>query len=87
MIMRWKTEGENHVTEWQGIQFLLTQDAKLGRWVLYANGKRVRQTWTKARVAMEQIDTRQQALVVAASKTYGVTPANKHADLRRLAHA
>jgi hypothetical protein len=71
MIMQWKRQGSDYATEWQGIHFTLFEHPTTGRWNLLADGRHVRQTWSKARVAMEQIDDRQQFLIRQAAQAPG----------------
>jgi ATP-dependent helicase YprA (DUF1998 family) len=68
MIMQWKQQGNDYTASWQGIHFVLFEHPTTKRWNLFADGKQVRQTWSKARLAMEQIDGKQQALVLKASR-------------------
>jgi hypothetical protein len=68
MIMQWKHQGQDYITNWQGIHFTLFEHPQTKRWELLSNGKHVRETWTTARRAMEMIDARQQALVMQAAK-------------------
>jgi hypothetical protein len=73
MIMQWKRQGSDYVTEWQGIHFVLFEHPITGRWNLLSNGKQVAQTWPKVRTAMQQIDDRQQLLIQQAAQTPGFT--------------
>ena len=71
MIMQWKEqEDKSFVTVWQGITYKLVQDEKTQRWQLRCNGKRVKESsWLKAKIAMQQIDSKQQKLIMEANKT------------------
>ena len=69
MIMQWKKQqDESYHAKWQDIDFTLFENPTTKRWCLLANGKQVRQTWHKASVAMNEIENRQQALVVEQSR-------------------
>jgi hypothetical protein len=72
MIMRWTVDGAAYRTRWQGMDFLLYEDQKTGRWRMKSSGPKgsqtVRQTWPNARGAMQQIDARQQKLIMEQAK-------------------
>ena len=75
MIMQWKRQSSDWVTVWQGIHFTLFEHPTTKRWNLLADGRHVRQTWSKAHTAMEQIDNKQQALIVQAAREMPSAPA------------
>lgn len=66
MIMVWKWNGLDFQATWRGMQFTLLQN-ETGRWEMYADGKRVRQTWATVREAMNQVDSKQQKIVMRAA--------------------
>lgn len=67
MIMQWRRQPDNgYVARWQGMEYVLSQNRVNGFWYLTANGKTVNQRWAKSRQAMEQIESRQQKLILAA---------------------
>lgn len=66
MIMQWTKEDDAYTATWQSIKFVLSQHPETQRWIVKANGERVKQAWTTAKLAMEDIENRQQKLIMKA---------------------
>jgi hypothetical protein len=70
MIMQWNRTQEGYATRWSKIDFLLAQDPITKLWSVRANGKKCTtngklKTWKSAQVAMDDMDERQTATLLA----------------------
>ena len=70
MIMQWNRTQEGYTARWSKIDFLLSQDPITKLWSVRANGKKCTtngksKTWKSAQVAMEDMDERQTAILLA----------------------
>lgn len=73
MIMEWKKTAIDkdvvYTATWRGANLLLYQSPIDERWHMTADEKLVKQSWTTARKAMNEVELRQQRLVKEAMKT------------------
>jgi hypothetical protein len=71
MIMQWKRQKDGaYVACWSKIDFLLAQDPTTKLWSVRANGKKCTtygklKTWKSAQAAMDDMDERQTAILLA----------------------
>lgn len=74
MIMEWKknVDGTYHAA-WRGTQLMLVENTVTKRWHMLADDKLVRQNWPSARKAMNEIENRQQRIVVQLAAVYAAT--------------
>ncbi len=70
MIVFWKQVGTRYTTNWNGIKLVLSEDRTTKRWHLTADSRRVTTSWPTAKVAMERIDAKQQAIVMEKSRAF-----------------
>lgn len=69
MIMEWKkkSDGTFHAT-WRGAHLVLVENPVTGRWHMLADDKVVRQNWPSSRRAMNDVEDRQQRIILQASR-------------------
>jgi hypothetical protein len=95
VILQWKNTDDGYCAFWQGIFFTLFEDAATRRWRCKVSGatvppsrrgdaeRVVSQTWPKAVAAMQDIENRQQKLIMAATRSTRAGGAvHKVADIR-----
>lgn len=69
MIMEWKKQSDGtHQGIWRGIHLVLLTDPVNNRCHMTADGVLVRQNWPSVRKAMDDIDRKQNRVVVQASR-------------------
>lgn len=78
MIMEWKRCPDGFRAAWRGQQLLLTRNPVNNRWHILADNMLVRQDWSSAERAMEDIDRRQTRLVLKAAQQIEVAHAVAH---------
>lgn len=66
MIMEWKKQTEGFHAVWRGTQLTLFENQTTKQWHMRADAKLVKQHWPSARKAMDEVERRQQKLVMDA---------------------
>jgi hypothetical protein len=71
MITEWKKRDlTSFVGSWRGMNLVLYQDSNNNRWYLKADGLLVSRNWPNPQKAMNEIDQRQQNILLQASKDW-----------------